>query len=133
MIIAIVVAWRAVPFFAIVCLSGMKALPQELYESAAIDGCGKKGLFRYITLPLILPFLAIGVTSASITGVNIFDEIVSLYGYGDMGLTLQMENYLTTFSFMDFGKGSAITYLIMGITVFLGVFYLRSLNREVSY
>lgn len=129
-VVAVVVAWRAIPFFAVVCLSGLKAVPEELYEAARIDGCNTVNKLHYITLPLVKPFLAIGITSASVTAFNIFDEIVSLYGYGDMAMTLQMENYLTTFSYMDFGKGSAITYLIMLFAGMLGFFYLKSLNKE---
>ena len=132
-VVAIVVAWRSVPFCAIVCLAGLKALPTELYEAAKIDGAGRLGVFRYITAPLMKPFIGIGITSASITAINIFDEIVALAGYSDLGKNLLIESYLTTFSFLDFGKGSALTYLIMAISAVFGVFYLRSLNKEVEY
>lgn len=53
------------------------------------------------------------MTSTSITAVNVFDEIVALSGMGDLGKNIVVESYLTTFSFLDFGKGSAITYLVM--------------------
>ena len=79
------------------------------------------------------PFLIIGMTSASITAINIFDEIVAISGYKDLGKNLLIENYLTTFSFLDFGKGSALTYIIMLLSAILGFFYLRSLNKEVEY
>lgn len=133
MIVAIVVAWRSVPFCAIVCLSGLHTIPGELYEAARIDGGNRLTIFRYITVPLMLPFVGIGLTSASITAINIFDEIVALAGYKDLGKNLLIESYLTTFSFLDFGKGSALTYIIMLMAAVLGFFYLRSLNREVEY
>lgn len=44
-----------------------------------------------------------------------------------------MESYLTTFTFLNFGKGSAMTYIVMFFALILGVFYLRSLNKEVEY
>ncbi len=133
LIVAIVVAWRSIPFCAIVCLSGLHAIPEELYEAAKIDGGNRISVFRYITAPLMLPFIGIGITSASITAINIFDEIVALAGYKDLGKNLLIESYLTTFSFLDFGKGSALTYLIMLMAAVLGFFYLRSLNREVEF
>lgn len=133
LIVAIVVAWRSIPFCAIVCLSGLHAIPEELYEAAKIDGGGRVTVFRYITAPLMMPFIGIGITSASITAINIFDEIVALAGYKDLGKNLLIESYLTTFSFLDFGKGSALTYLIMLMAAVLGFFYLRSLNREVEF
>ena len=132
-VVSIVTAWRSAPFCGIVCLAGLKTIPKELYEAAAIDGCGTLSSFRYITLPLSLPFIGIGMTSASVTAVNIFDEIVALAGFSDTGKNLLIQNYLTTFSFLDFGKGSALTYVIMLLTSAIGVFYLRSLNKEITY
>ena len=116
-----------------VCLAGRKALPESLYEAAKIDGGGSLQIFRKITVPLMLPFVGIGMTSTSITAVNVFDEIVALSGMGDLGKNIVVESYLTTFSFLDFGKGSAITYLVMLLAGILGIFYLRNLNREVMY
>ncbi|MBU3877691.1 sugar ABC transporter permease [Faecalicatena sp. AGMB00832] len=132
-VVAVVVAWRSIPFTAIVCLAGLRAIPHEFYEAARIDGAGRWSSFRYITGPLMLPFIGIGITSASITAINIFDEIVALAGYSDLGKNLLIESYLTTFSFLDFGKGSALTYIIMLISAILGFFYLRNLTREVEY
>ena len=108
-------------------------VPDALIEAAKIDGADRKSRFFHITLPLVKPFLIIGMTSASITAINIFDEIVAISGYKDLGKNLLIENYLTTFSFLDFGKGSALTYIIMLLSAILGFFYLRSLNKEVEY
>lgn len=132
-VVSVVVAWRSIPFMALVCLSGRKALPESLYQAARIDGAGAQQIFRKITVPLMLPFVGIGVTTASITAINVFDEIIALSGYSDLGKNIVIESYLTTFSFLDFGKGSAITYLVMLLAGVLGVFYLNSLNREVDY
>lgn len=132
-VVALVVAWRSIPFTAIVCLAGLRAIPHDLYEAARIDGAGRWSAFRHITGPLMVPFVGIGITSASITAINIFDEIVALAGYSDLGKNLLIESYLTTFSFLDFGKGSALTYIIMLISAVLGFFYLKNLTREVEY
>lgn len=133
MVVAIVVAWRSIPFCAIVCLAGLRAIPSHLFESAKIDGANRWNVFKHITTPLMMPFVSIGMASASITAMNIFDEIVALSGYSDLGKNLLIESYLTTFSFLDFGKGSALTYIIMLLSAGLGFFYLRSLNKEVAY
>ena len=65
--------------------------------------------------------------------INVFDEIVALSGYGDLGKNILMESYLTTFSFLNFGKGSAMTYIVLFFALLLGIFYLRNLNKEVDY
>ncbi len=132
-VVAIVVVWRSVPFMALVCLAGRQSIPHGLYEAAKIDGAGTFQIFRRITFPLMLPFIGIGITSTSVTAVNVFDEIVALSGYSDMGKNILVESYLTTFTFLDFGKGSAVTYLVMFVAAILGVFYLKSLNKEVEY
>ena len=132
-VVAIVVVWRSVPFMALVCLAGRQSIPHGLYEAAKIDGAGTFQIFRRITFPLMLPFIGIGITSTSVTAVNVFDEIIALSGYSDMGKNILVESYLTTFSFLDFGKGSAVTYLVMFVAAILGVFYLKSLNKEVEY
>ena len=132
-VVAIVVVWRSVPFMALVCLAGRQSIPHGLYEAAKIDGAGTFQIFRRITFPLMLPFIGIGITSTSVTAVNVFDEIVALSGYSDMGKNILVESYLTTFTFLDFGKGSAVTYLVMFVAAILGVIYLKSLNKEVEY
>lgn len=132
-VVAIVVVWRSVPFMALVCLAGRQSIPHGLYEAAKIDGAGTFQIFRRITFPLMLPFIGIGITSTSVTAVNVFDEIVALSGYSDMGKNILVESYLTTFTFLDFGEGSAVTYLVMFVAAILGVFYLKSLNKEVEY
>lgn len=133
LVVSIVVIWRSIPFVALVCLAGRQSIPHVLYEAAKIDGGNAGSIFRRITLPLMLPFIGIGITSTSVTAINVFDEIIALSGYSDLGKNILVESYLTTFSFLDFGKGSAVTYLVMFLAAILGIFYLKSLNKEVEY
>lgn len=130
LVVSIVVVWRSVPFMALVCLAGRQSIPHGLYEAAKIDGAGASGIFWKITFPLMLPFIGIGITSTSVTAVNVFDEIIALSGYSDLGKNILVESYLTTFTFLDFGKGSAVTYLVMFLAALLGIFYLRSLDKD---
>ena len=118
---------------ALVCLAGRQSIPVEIYEAAKVDGGSPGTIFGSITLPLMKPFVAVGLTSTSVTAISVFDEIVALSGYSDMGKNILMESYLTTFSFLNFGKGSAMTYIVMAFAMLLGIFYLRSLNKEVEY
>ena len=131
LVISIVVVWRSIPFMALVCLAGRQSIPAEIYEAAKIDGGTVGSVFRYITLPLMKPFVVLGITSTSVTAINVFDEIVALSGYSDLGKNILMESYLTTFSFLNFGKGSAMTYIVMFFAMVLGIFYLKNLNKEL--
>lgn len=132
-IVSLVVAWRCIPFCSIVILSAMQSIPTQVYESACIDGSSSFQTFKRITLPLLMPSLGIVLTSTSITAINVFDEIVSLSGYGDVSKTLMLQAYLKTFSFLDYGLGSAMTYIIMIVAGILGLVYIRNVYREVDY
>lgn len=132
-IIAIVAAWRNIPFCTVVYLSALQSIPSSITEAVMIDGANNRQTFRHIILPLLMPATGIVLTSTSISAINIFDEIVSLSGYSNLGKTLLIQNYLTTFSFLDFGVGSALSYVIMLVSGVLGLLYIRNVNREVHY
>lgn len=129
-IVGIIVAWRVIPFGAIVLMTNMQSIPIELYEAAAVDGTTKLQAFKNITFPLILPSIAIVLTNLTMNAVNVFDEIISLVGYRNMGETLLVYNYTETFSFLNFGYGSAITYIIMIFSGIYGYFYITNLSRQ---
>ena len=132
-IVSIVVSYRLIPFMTLICLAGRQSISDNLIEAAKIDGAGHLMVFKKITTPLMLPFLAVGITQTSISAINVFDEIVALSGYSDMGKSMLIESYLITFNFLEFGKGSAYTYIIMLFAGILGFVYIKSLNREVEF
>lgn len=129
-IVALVCAYRVIPFVSLVLLSGRQSIDSQLIEAAKIDGASFFQIIKNIISPLMLPFLAIAMSSTSISAINIFDEIVSLNGYSDLAKSLLIESYLTTFSFMDFGKGSAYTYILMVFAGVLGYIYIMTINGE---
>lgn len=132
-ITGIALAFRTIPFAIIIFVSAMISIPKEIYEASKIDGAGKFNIFKKITLPLLLPAIIIVLTSTSITAFNVFDEIVSLVGYEDFSKTLILKSYIHTFVFLDFGYGSAVTYITMLIGIVFGIFYVRNAYREVNY
>ena len=132
-IVSIVVSYRLIPFMSLICLAGRQSISGTLIEAAKIDGAGRFMVFKKIITPLMLPFLAVGITQTSISAINVFDEIVALSGYSDLGKSMLIESYLITFNFLEFGKGSAYTYIIMVFAGILGFVYIKSLNREVEF
>ncbi|MGX7109631.1 carbohydrate ABC transporter permease [Facklamia miroungae] len=133
MVVSMVIAWRVVPFCAILILATLQTIPKEIYEAAKMDGANRFTEFFYITLRMIFPTLSIVLIQATMAGLNVFDEVISLVGYRYEGQTLLIYNYLNTFSFLDFGLGSAITYIIMIFSGIIGYFYIRSLRLEGGY
>ena len=132
-IASLVVSYRLIPFMSLICLAGRQSIDESLMEAARIDGAGAFMIFRKIISPLMLPFLAVGITQTSISAINVFDEIVALSGYSDIGKSLLIESYMITFNFLEFGKGSAYTYIVMILAGILGFVYIKSLNKELEY
>lgn len=133
LVVSVVVAWRIVPFSAVVILSNLENIPRTYYEAMVLEGSTPFQTFRYITLPLILPSLGIVLINLTTTAINVFDEVIALSGYQFENQTLLVYNYATTFQFLDFGLGSAISYVIMSISAVFGYFYVRNMTVEKIY
>lgn len=128
---ALVVTWRVVPFCAILLLANLQTIPHELYEAARVDGSTPWQDFRLITLPMLLPSLAIVMIQLTMGGLNVFDEIVALAGFRYESQTLLVYNYMNTFSFLNFGFGSAITYIITILSGIIGFAYIKSMAQDI--
>lgn len=131
-IIALIVSWRIIPFCAIIFLSNMRSIPENLYISARMDGANKVQAFFKITLPLLIPSFIVVMTNITISAINVFDEVIALSGYSDIGQTLLVYNYVNTFKFLNFGLGSAITYIIMLISGIAGYFYVKNIYKPIG-
>lgn len=130
-IVALVVAWRVIPFCSVLILSSLQGIPADLYEASAMDGAKRRKTFFSITLPLLTPTLLIVLTQLSIAALSAFDEIIALVNYRQDVQSLLIYNYQNTFSFLDFGFGSAVTYIIMIITGIFGYFYVNNMVKEM--
>ncbi len=123
-------AWRGIPFFAITLLAGLQAIPQELYEATAIDGAGKLGRFRYVTLPLMLPILLITVVLSIIWTFSDFQTVYGLTGGGPLNSTqlLATLSYQVGIGSGRLGEAAAISLTMLpALLVLVGaqIYYLR--------
>lgn len=76
--VLIVGVWQAVAMNTIIYISGLQAIPADVYEASAIDGAGKWYTFRKITLPLLVPFITINFILSTKNMLMVFDQIMSL-------------------------------------------------------
>ncbi|MDO5096271.1 MAG: sugar ABC transporter permease [Peptostreptococcaceae bacterium] len=132
-IIAFISSWRHIPFCSIVFLAAIQSIPKSTLEAARMDGASKLREIIHIVIPMISSSFKIVFATAVLHAVNVFDEIVALSGYRDLTKTLLVENYLTTFSFLDFGKGSALVYLIMIFSGMIGFLHIKTLSQKGAY
>ena len=133
LIVSLIVAWRNIPFCSIVFLSSIRAIPETIYDAARIDGASNIQILIKIILPLLIPAFRIALTFTSISAINVFDEVISISGYSNLGKTILLKNYIITFSFLDFGKGSALTYLVMLIAGSFVLLYIKSMSKKIDY
>lgn len=131
--IVIVQTWTRFGFPMIVLLAGLQSIPQDLYEVAEIDGSNMFNRFIYITLPLLMPSLGVALSVGFISSFQIFDVIWTLTAGGSVGnvinpntKTFMIYNYQTVFINMRIGQGSALSYLILLISMIVGVFIVKN-------
>ena len=103
--LVLVEVWHWTPLVMLIVLGGLAALPTEPYESARLDGASEWQLFRYITLPLIMPFIVVAAVIRTIDAVKAFDTIyvISQGGPGTASETINLYLYLQAFAFYNVG------------------------------
>lgn len=131
-VIAIIIIWRSVPFCAILILANLQNIPDTYAESFGLEGGSKWQSFTKITLPLLLPSLGVVLINLTTTAMNVFDEVIALSGYQTDNATLLVYNYSTVFNFLDFGMGSATSYIIMLLSGIVGYFYVKNMTRDIK-
>jgi ABC-type sugar transport system permease subunit len=131
---AVVVAyvWRTVPFGALLFHAALQAIPDSLYESAAIDGAKSWQQWWYITMPLLRPTLLVVLILRTVFGFMIFDEILAITygGPGDSTWTAAWYIYSTAFRFYKFGPAAAASFIITLVIAIIAVLYVRLLRTE---
>jgi multiple sugar transport system permease protein len=127
--LVLVETWQWTPLVMLIVLGGIAALPTEPYESAQLDGAGIWQMFRYITLPLIMPFIFIAAMIRTIDAVKSFDIIFAITqgGPGSASETINVYLYSVAFVYYDLGYGSAIAVIFFVLIVVLAavLLYLR--------
>jgi multiple sugar transport system permease protein len=130
--ITIVHVWGVLPLVSLIFLAGLQSIPDEVYSASAVDGATALRQFRYITLPLLRPSLAITLTVGTLWSISIFDEIYVLNGTALNTRSILMQVYNTAFVNADFAHGTALAFLLAGISALFGVVYVLSLRSRTA-
>ena len=129
--LVLVETWQWTPLVMLIVLGGLAAIPPEPYESAAIDGASALQKFRYITLPMIAPFLMVAVIIRTIDALKSFDIIYAITqgGPGTASETINLYLYSVAFAYYDVGYGSAIAVVFFALVVALSLLMLHVRQR----
>ncbi len=124
--------WYGTGFPMILYLAGLQGIPAEQYEAAKIDGAGRLGCFRHVTLPWLTETHVIVVTLAIISSFRVFDIVYTMTngGPGRQTQVLATWMYANTFQYSHAGLGSAIAWVIAAISLAVTIPYIRLLANR---
>ena len=129
--IIIVTVWRFAPYFMVVFLAGLLAIPGDYYEAAEIDGAGALRRFWHITLPQLSPiiFFVIVVSGLLCARIFLMPFIITGGGPGNATRVLSMLVYETGFSYLKMGRAAAISVVLFGIALTFTLAQMRIFSR----
>lgn len=132
--VTIAAAWQFSGYVMALYLAGLRGIPNELREAAAIDGAGTWATYRFIIIPLLMPVTFTVIVLTGMNSIRVFDLVAAIGGSG-AGNTLDMLSlnmWQTTFGANRFSLGAAIGSFMLILAVFLVVPYLMSMQRETE-
>jgi len=124
--------WGWIPFITLVLIGGIAAVPKETIEAAYVDGASGWAAFRDVTLPQLMPVLAIVTILKSIFSIKTFDQIYMLTngGPGNATQTLAHYAYFNGFKYYDMGFAAAVAWIMVLPMIVLTYFYTRYVFRR---
>ncbi len=130
---AILVAeiWMSTPFMVIVLLAGLLSLPQEPFEAAEVDGASGWQKFRYITYPLLTPYILIALAVRSLDIARVYDAVRIMTDGGPAHRTELIWTYVFRTAITDnhFALGSAMSYVAVAFSFAFTIHFFRQLLK----
>ena len=129
--------WSSIGFNVIILSAGLKSIPHELYEAAAIDGAGRVKQFTAITIPLLTPSIFLLAIVTTIGGLQLFDSLFAIVGTANPAMkdtrSLVYLFYNTAFENNDKGGAAAIAVIILVMVALVTLFQFVMQKKWVRY
>lgn len=125
--------WQWTPLVMLIVLGGLASLPTDPFEAAYMEGATRWQTLRYVTLPLLMPFIMVAAVVRLIDALKTFDTIyvITQGGPGTASETINLYLYLQAFSFYQIGKASSVVVvffvLVVGLSLLL--FWLKERSK----
>jgi multiple sugar transport system permease protein len=125
--------WKQMPLAALLLLVTMKAIPDDLYRAAKVDGANVFQRFTHVTLPSLRPGLMLVLVYETMISIRHFDLflIMTQGGPADASFTLSWFIYVETFRSLRFGTGAAMAYILAMATFLISWALIRWLGRRL--
>jgi multiple sugar transport system permease protein len=135
--VILVNVWKGIPFFTLNLLAGLKAIDNDLYEAASVDGANSWQKFLNVTLPGLRYVLLVTTLLSTIWTFNTFDVIYLLTGGGPGGSTRPyvVFAYEKAIQGLQFGPGAAVALMmvpVLGVFIFFLARYMRQADQNVE-
>lgn len=132
-VLILVMSWRTIGYAMVNLLAGLKSIPDSIEEAAIVDGVSKWQLLRYIRIPMIKTPLLISAIILTLSNINNLTVPLSLTGGGPGNATsvIMIPIYRLGFESYQFGTSSALSILLMIVTVALSIIYVKAAKYEI--
>ncbi|MCC6804374.1 MAG: sugar ABC transporter permease [Anaerolineae bacterium] len=133
--IVIMSVWKTFGWNIVIFLAGLQSIPETLHEAAAIDGASRLQTFFRITLPLLRPTILLAVVTSTINASQVFDQVYVMTrgGPGYSTMTLGQMVYTAGFETHEMGYASAVSVVLLIITLILTLIQFKAFGEEVKY
>jgi ABC-type sugar transport system permease subunit len=124
--------WKGTTYSLLIQLAGLQSIPDELYEVALVDGASKLQSLRYITIPMLVPFLFINLVTETGDTFHVFDRIYAMTGGGPLHSTelLSIFMYRNAFVYGNLGVGAAVAVFELMVGLAFALAYIFIFRQE---
>ena len=123
--------WKGIGYIMVILLAGLQTIPRDYYEAAEVDGASAWQKFRFVTIPMLMPALAVVTVLNVLYGLRVFDIVYALTN-GGPGFATEVAYTVIfkSFSQGQYGFGTALSTVLLAILLVAGVFVVRLLDRN---
>lgn len=128
--------WKAIGYYALIILSALKSIPNEIYEAARLDNSSPAKTFFRITLPMLTPQLFFLLITITIGSFKVFDSMRIMTNGGPGTSTQVITMFIYNYAFVrnnSLGIGAAAGVVLMAIMMVVTLIYFRLLEKRVHY
>jgi multiple sugar transport system permease protein len=129
--VVLVDVWVYTPFIMVLLLAGLRSLPQQPFEAAALDGVPRLFVFYRITLPMLSPYIITATLFRVLDAIQQFDIVYAMTqgGPGNTLLVFQVRAYLEFYQYTNVGKSAALLVVLWAITYLLSNIFIKNWLR----